>query len=339
MALNSRPYVVGVGAALVDLLVEEEDHFVARMGSDKGGMTLVELATIDIALKSTKAPVKVVPGGSACNTMVGIGNLGGKARMIGRLGKDELGQAFLAGLEKAGVDGRIRHSTAADAFTGRVLSVVTPDAQRTMFTYLGASSQLHPDDVSPEHFQDAAMVLLEGYLLFNRPVVERIIDLAGKAGAKLVLDLGSFQVVEACRDFLEKIIHESVDIVLANEDEAKAFTGMGHAESLEILSGKVETAVVKVGKDGVLIGSGRDRHQVSGHVVKAIDTTGAGDLWASGFLYGLTQGLSLENSARLGCKVGAEVVQVLGAVIPDAGWDRIHGYKADLISAVASGRQ
>ncbi|HLP42508.1 MAG TPA: adenosine kinase [Fibrobacteria bacterium] len=333
MALNSRPYVVGVGAALVDLLVEEEDHFVQRLGSAKGGMTLVELPTIDTALRNTAAPVKVVPGGSACNTMVGIGNLGGRARMIGRLGKDDLGAAFLDGLKKAGVDHRIRVS---DASTGRVLSVVTPDAQRTMFTYLGASSQLHPDDVQPEHFEDAGMVLLEGYLLFNRPVVERIVDLAGKAGVKLVLDLASFQVVEATRDFMEKLIEESVDIVLANEDEAKAYTGMGHNESLDILADKVETAVVKVGKDGVLIGRGRERQHVRGHVVKAIDTTGAGDLWASGFLYGLTHGLSLENAARLGCKVGAEVVQVLGAVIPDAGWDRIHGYKADLVASVGS---
>lgn len=334
MSLNSIPYVVGVGAALVDLLVEEEDHFVDRMGSGKGGMTLVDLPAIEQALKTTARPVKAVPGGSACNTMVGIGNLGGRARMIGRLGKDELGRAFLSGLEKAGVDRRIRES---DSSTGRVLSVVTPDAQRTMFTYLGASSELHPEDVHPEHFRDAGMVLLEGYLLFNRPVVERIIDLAGKAGAKLVLDLGSFQVVEACRDFLDKIIHESMDIVLANEDEAKAFTGMGHSESLEILAGKVETAVVKVGKDGVLVKSGEDRHHVAGHVVQAIDTTGAGDLWASGFLYGLAHGLSLDNAARLGCKVGSEVVQVLGAVIPEEGWDRIHGYKSGLLGKVSSG--
>jgi sugar/nucleoside kinase (ribokinase family) len=112
---------------------------------------------------------------------------------------------------------------------------------------------------------------------------------------------------------------------------------MGHSESLEILAGKVETAVVKVGKDGVLVKSGEDRHHVAGHVVQAIDTTGAGDLWASGFLYGLANGLSLDNAARLGCKVGSEVVQVLGAVIPDEGWDRIHGYKSGLIGKVSSG--
>lgn len=327
---NGRgPWVAGVGAALVDLLVEEEDQFISRLGSDKGGMTLVELETIDSALKCTQAPLKVVPGGSACNTIVGIGNLGGRARMIGRLGKDALGKAFLDGLLKAGVDHRIRHS---DMPTGRVLSVVTPDAQRTMFTFLGASSQLTPEDVALDDLDGVGMVYLEGYLLFNRPVVEKIIAVAKLAKAKIVLDLGSYQVVEVCREFLEQIIR-SVDIVLANEDEAKAYTGMGEMESLEILAGKVETAVVKVGKRGVLVARENARHQVEAHLVKAVDTTGAGDLWASGFLFGLNHGLSLENAARLGCKVGSEVVQVMGAVIPEAGWQRVHQYRTDLVAS------
>jgi sugar/nucleoside kinase (ribokinase family) len=325
--MNQGQYVVGVGAALVDLLVEEEDGFVARLGSAKGGMTLVELPSIDRALKATASPVKMVPGGSACNTMVGIGNLGGRARMIGRLGNDDLGQAFLDGLHRSGVDRRIRLSESA---TGRVLSVVTPDAQRTMFTYLGASSQLSPDDVHPDDFKDAGYVLLEGYLLFNRPVVEKIISVVKGTGAKLVLDLASFQVVDATRDFLEKII-PSVDVIVANEDEAKAYTGMGHAESLDILSELAEIAVVKIGKDGALIGAGDQRIRVPGHPVKAIDTTGAGDLWASGFLYGLTHGMSLEKAASLGCKVGSEVVQVMGAVIPEAGWNRVKDYRASLL--------
>jgi sugar/nucleoside kinase (ribokinase family) len=326
-----NPWVAGVGAALVDLLVEETDQFVIGMGSDKGGMTLVELATIDSALKSTQSPLKVVPGGSACNTMVGIGNLGGKARMIGRLGQDDLGKAFLDGMVKANVDHRLRQS---DMPTGRVLSVVTPDTQRTMFTYLGASSLLGPDDVTLDDLSGVGMVYLEGYLLFNRPVVEKIISLAKQAKAKIVLDLGSYQVVEVCRDFLEQII-KTVDIVLANEDEAKAYTGMGESESLDILAGKVETAVVKIGKKGALLAQGKNRYQVDAHLVKALDTTGAGDLWASGFLFGLTQGLGIENAARLGCKVGSEVVQVMGAVIPDAGWKRVHQYRADLVSSAA----
>ncbi len=321
-------YVVGVGAALVDLLIEEADQFVAGMGSPKGGMTLVELPAIESALKSTSAPLKVVPGGSACNTMVGIGNLGGKARMIGRLGKDELGKVFRDGLKKAGVDHRINES---DLATGRVLSVVTPDTQRTMFTFLGASTQLGPADVVLADFSDAGLVYLEGYLLFNRPLVERILEVAKQARAKIVLDLGSYQVVEVCRDFLDKVLPQ-VDIVLANEDEAKAYTGMAESESLEILAGKVHTAAVKLGKHGVMLAQGNSRHKVEAHLVKAIDTTGAGDLWASGFVYGLTQGLGLDDAARLGCKVGSEVVQVVGAVIPEAGWQRVHEYRQGLQS-------
>ncbi|MEO7426955.1 MAG: adenosine kinase [Fibrobacteria bacterium] len=329
MNSGRNPWVAGVGAALVDLLVEEEDGFISRLGSEKGGMTMVELPAIEAALKGTSAAVKMVPGGSACNTIVGIGNLGGKARMIGRLGKDALGKAFLDGLIKAGVDHRIRQS---DMPTGRVLSVVTPDAQRTMFTYLGASSLLSPDDVALDDLDGVGMVHLEGYLLFNRPLVEKIIATAKLAKAKIVLDLSAYQVVEICRDFLDQIIG-SVDIVLANEDEAKAYTGLGESESLEILAGKVETAVVKIGKRGVMVAQGKARHTVEAHLVKAIDTTGAGDLWASGFLFGLNQGLSLETSARLGCKVGSEVVQVMGAVIPDAGWKRVHQYHSDLTAS------
>jgi len=161
--------------------------------------------------------------------------------------------------------------------------------------------------------------------------VEKLLNLAKQAKAKVVLDLGSYQVVEICRDFLDQIIG-GVDIVLANEDEAKAYTGMGETESLEILAGKVDTAVVKIGKKGALLAQGKKRIQVDAHLVKALDTTGAGDLWASGFLYGLSQDLGLENAARLGCKVGSEVVQVMGAVIPDAGWQRVHQYRAGLVA-------
>ncbi len=320
--------IVGVGAALVDLLVEENDAFIKELGSEKGGMTLVDLPIIDKAIAQTKAKVKVVPGGSACNTMVGIGNLGGNAKMIGRVGQDDLSKAFIDGLSKAGVERRLQISPSA---TGRVLSVVTPDAQRTMFTYLGASSELSPDDITIADFSDAGMVLLEGYLLFNRPVVEKILSLAKQAKVKVILDLASFQVVEFCRDFIDQILASSIDMVLANEDEAKAYTGLGEADSLNFLAGKVETAVVKVGKNGVLVAKGAERFTVPAHMVKALDTTGAGDLWASGFLYGITEGMGLEKAASLGCKVGSEVVQVMGAVIPEEGWKRIHAYRAGLV--------
>ncbi len=324
---RKEPLIVGVGAALMDLLLEEDESFISRLGSEKGGMTLVEQGTIESALQMTPAPVSTVAGGSACNSMVGIGLLGGRARMVGKLGRDDLGERFLQGLERAGVEGRISRS---DTGTGRVLSVVTPDAQRTMFTYLGASAELSPADLTDADFADADMILLEGYLLFNRPVVERVLELTARSQAKLVLDLGSFQVVEACRDLLEHLITERVDIVLANEDEARAYTGMGEQASLDLLASKVGLAVVKVGKDGVLLASGSERLSVPARLVEALDTTGAGDLWAAGFLHGLAQGYGLSHSAHLGCMLGSEVVQVMGALIPDHGWNRIRSFMSEL---------
>jgi sugar/nucleoside kinase (ribokinase family) len=208
---------------------------------------------------------------------------------------------------------------------------VTPDAQRTMFTFLGASLELNPGDIEDADFSDAALVHLEGYLLFNRPVVERVLELAQKHKVRVALDMGSFQVVQAAREYLDELFAQHrVDILMANEDEARAYTGLGDAESLEVFADKVGTAVVKRGKDGALIAQGASRVDVKAHRVAALDTTGAGDLWASGFLYGMNHGLSLENSANLASKIGSEVVQVMGAVIPAEGWERVHAYRGEL---------
>jgi sugar/nucleoside kinase (ribokinase family) len=324
------PLTVGVGAALVDLLVEEKDEFLRDLG-EKGGMTLVEADLIEKALQRTSSPIKIVPGGSACNTLVGIANMGGRARMIGRVGQDELADHFRTGLKTAGVEERLR--TSKDEETGRVLSVVTPDAQRTMFTYLGASSGLRPEDLEDADFEGAVLVHLEGYLLFNRPIVDRVLELAHKHHARVALDMGSFQVVQICRELIDELFSRRlIHILLANEDEAKAYTGLGTAESLEIFADKVDIAVVKIGKDGVLVAQGSNRLEIEAHRVEAIDTTGAGDLWAAGFLYGINHGLTLEHSANLGCKIGSEVVQVMGAVIPSEGWGRVHAYHKELVT-------
>ncbi len=327
--MSRNPATVGVGAALMDLLLEEKDDFLGKLGAEKGGMTLVEAPAIRTALEAATSGVKSAPGGSASNTLVGIGNLGARARMIGRVGRDALGESFREGLRRAGVEESVRISE--DASTGHVLSVVTPDAQRTMFTFLGASSALKPEDLTDADFSDANMLHLEGYLLFNRPVVERALELARKHGSKVALDLGSFQVVQAMRDYLDELFAQGrIDVLLANEDEAHAYTGLGESESLEKFVEKVPIAVVKRGARGALVGSGKDRVEVSAHPVKALDTTGAGDLWASGFIYGLNHELGLENAANLGSRIGSEVVQVLGAVIPPEGWGRVREYRGTL---------
>ncbi len=316
--------IVGVGAALVDLLINESDEYIQKIGCEKGGMTLVERAQISQYLKDSSQNHTLVPGGSACNTIVGISQLGGKASFLGACGQDDFGNSFESGLQKAGVTSLLKKHDSEE--TGRVLSVVTPDAQRTMFTYLGASATLSHENIGASLFDDCSIVHLEGYSLFNPDLVLKILDQLKDRSIKVSLDLASFQVVEASKELLEKIM-PSIDILLANEDEAKAYTGKNEEDSLEEFAKLCEIAVVKKGKKGALIARGNERVTVDAHVVHAVDTTGAGDLWASGFLYGLSQELPLKDCGELGALVASEVVQVFGAAIPNDGWERIHQKK------------
>ena len=209
--------------------------------------------------------------------------------------------------------------------TGRVLSIVTPDAQRTMFTYLGASAETRPEEISINCFEDAAIVHVEGYLLFNPDLIEAALHSAKETGARISLDLASFTVVKESRELLAHLVETYVDILIANEDEAEAFCDCRDERlALEALSRKAEIAVLKVGARGSYISHGGSIITVNpmgdGN---ALDTTGAGDLWAAGFLFGLVEGYPLEKCGQLGSACGYEVCQVIGANIPDDGWQRI----------------
>ena len=319
---NSSKLSVGVGSALVDILLEESDEFVAATGAAKGGMTLVEAADIEKTVALSDNSTSIVPGGSACNTIIGLGKLSGNATFIGKRGDDELGETLEAALENHSVKPILEKSKTE---TGRVLSIITPDAQRSMFTFLGAAAESSAEEMSVEKFKDAALVHLEGYLLFNKDLIFAALKAAKESGAVISLDLASFQVVEASKDILYEIVRDYVDILLANEDEAKAYTGIeNEKESLAKLAEDVEIAVLKVGKRGSYISYKGEVTEMgimgSG---EAKDTTGAGDLWASGFLYGVINGLSVEKSGKIGAACGYEVCQVIGAHIPEDGWDRI----------------
>lgn len=319
---DEKKKITGVGSALVDMLIKEDDAFIDSLGAEKGGMTLVENDFIEKALEKTRQSPEVVSGGSACNTIVGVGRLGGDAHFVGVLGKDGFGDIFTSDLEKNCVHPLLAVSRTP---TGKVLSVITPDAQRTMFTHLGASTEMDPAGITEETFQGTAVAVVEGYLLFNPDLIKATVEAAKKAGALVSLDLASFDVVENCKPLLNEIVHSHVDILIANEDEARAFTGhTNEQKALTALSEYSEIAVLKVGKRGSYIAHDGRTITVPPQVVdNAIDTTGAGDLWASGFLYGLVNGYPLEKCGELASACGAEVVQVIGAKIPDEGWQRI----------------
>jgi len=312
--------IVGIGSALMDILVREDDEFLRKEGIVKGGMTYVDNEFIDQVVSRAKGKPHIVPGGSACNTIIGIGNLGGNARFVGKMGKDNFAMLFETDLKAQAID-PILFSSASP--TGRVLSVITPDAQRSMLTFLGASSEMSMDEITPDCFQDAGIVHIEGYLLFDRELMTAILKAAKSAGAQVCLDLASFTVVEASGDFLESLVRDYVDILIANEDEARVFTGHeDEYRALRALSEKADMAVLKLGKRGSLISR-------SGHVVEiapqgigadVTDTTGAGDLWASGFLFGLVSGYPLEKCGSLASMCGYEVCRVVGANIPREAW-------------------
>jgi sugar/nucleoside kinase (ribokinase family) len=320
---KQRKLVVGVGSALVDILAREVDSFLEAAGAVKGGMVYVDRDHIERTLSRAGGTPHVVPGGSACNTMVGIAKLGGCARFVGKCGQGSMGRFLENALRSNNVDPRLFRS---DTATGRVLSIITPDAQRSMFTFLGASAETRPEDIGEELFENAAVVHIEGYILFNPDLMRKAMIAAQSAGARVSLDLASFNVVQEARGFLADIVKEYVDILIANEDEARAYTGETELlPAVQTLGREVDIAALKIGPRGSLII--RDGRIVvvppAGDGRPAADTTGAGDLWASGFLYGLVEGYALEKCGELGSACGYEVCQVVGASIPDDGWQRI----------------
>lgn len=314
--------IVGVGSALVDMLVHADDAFLEFCGASKGGMELVDFAFIEKMLAQLDHPPRLVPGGSACNTIIGIANLGGQARFVGKLSSDDFGRFFESDLKINGVEAALFKSSVP---TGRVFNIITPDAQRSMFTYLGASAQIRPEDFTPDCFNQAAIVHIEGYLVFNQDLILAACKAAKQAGARVSLDLASYTVVADNLDFLHTLIDEYVDILIANEDEAFAFTGLqDERQSLDRLAGKAEIAVVKIGKRGsYIVKSGHTITVAPAGSGDVIDTTGAGDLWAAGFLYGLVNGFNLNRSGQLASLCGYEVCRVLGADIQEDGWQRI----------------
>ncbi len=322
LTFKGKRLVVGVGSALIDILAREDDEFLKRIGAVKGGMTYVDSDFIEHALSMTTGKPQVVSGGSACNTAVGIGKLGGPAGFVGKSGRDKMGVIFETDLKKYNVAPSLFKSSSP---TGRVLSIITPDAQRSMLTFLGAAAEMQPDEITKECFENAAIVHIEGYLVFNQDLILAALNAAKAAGARVSLDLASFTVVEESKEILEKIVNNFVDILIANEDEARAFTGYSNeTKAINALAENTQIAALKIGKRGSLVAHGGNLLTVEPKGSGAVlDTTGAGDLWAAGFLFGLVNGYSLAKCGELGSACGWEVCRVVGTKIPEEGWQRI----------------
>ena len=325
--------LVGVGNPIMDLLAHVPESFLAaHVAGEKGGMVLVDEQDIAQLVARLGTDYAVSPGGSAANATLGAARLGLRTTYVGKIGADKTAFDYHTNFTAAGGDGARFKRT--DLANGRCLSLVTPDGQRTMRTHLGAAMTLSPDEVTPADFAGARHAHIEGYLMFNPDLAEKVAASARAAGCTLSIDLASFEVVNVARDWLLAQIRQGVDVIFANEDEIRALfqdTTSGYDTLARRLAGHRGIAAVKMGKDGAWIARGQELHRIAPvKVDRVVDTTGAGDAWAAGFLYGHLRGYTLPAAGALGSLLGAETVQHLGATIPDMHWPRLRAQAAAL---------
>ncbi len=314
--------IIGIGNALVDVInVLEDDSLLEQFGLRRGSMTLVDEELSKKIFETTRNNKREIStGGSAANTIHALSALGASCGYIGKVGDDILGSGF----RKEFIVKNIKtHLLLSKKDTGRVMALVSPDSERTMATYLGAAASLKPGEIKSEMFKGFSILFIEGYLVQDHQLIKKAIDLARKENLKIALDLSSYNVVEANLEFLKKLVKEKVDIVFANEEEAFSFTGKQPEDALTEIASVCEIAVVKTGRSGSLIQKAGEKVKVGIVPAKAIDTTGAGDTYAAGFLYGLTKGYSLEKCGKIAALISGKVVEVMGAKIPDAFWPEI----------------
>ncbi|HXZ02093.1 MAG TPA: adenosine kinase [Stellaceae bacterium] len=308
--------VVGIGNAIVDVIAQADDAFLARQGLTKGSMQLIDAARAE-ALYAEMGPALEMSGGSAGNTMAGLASLGGAGAYIGKVAEDELGRVFAHDMRATG----LRFDTAplaAGPPTARSLILVTPDAQRTMNTFLGACVELGPEDIAPELIASAQVTYLEGYL-FDPPrakaAFQKAAEIAHAAGRKVSLTLSDAFCVKRYRDEFRALIGGHIDILFANEAEITAlYETASFDAALRAVRGHCAIAALTRSEKGSVLLAGEEMHPIPPvRVDQLIDTTGAGDLYAAGVLFGLTHGRDLATSGRLGSLAAAEVIGHYGA--------------------------
>lgn len=308
--------VMGIGNAIVDVISKAKDDFVSAKGFQKGSMSLIDAEQAE-ALYAEMAPAVELSGGSAGNTMAGIASLGGKGAYVGKVRDDQLGGVFAHDIRAAGVTFETAAATDGPP-TARCLIMVTPDAQRTMCTYLGACVALGPDDVDPEVVKSAAVTYMEGYL-WDPPEAKKAFlkasEIAHASGRKLSLSLSDGFCVDRHRTEFKELVNDHVDILFANESEILSLYETDDFEdAVDKVKEKVQTAALTRSEKGSLvIHEGEQFHVDIERMGQVVDTTGAGDLYAAGFLFGLTHGKSPKECGRMGALCAAEVISHVGA--------------------------
>jgi sugar/nucleoside kinase (ribokinase family) len=314
---DARFDVIAIGSAIVDIIATTDDGFIAREGMTKGTMALISAEQAKTLYDRMGHAVEI-SGGSAANSMAGIASLGGAPAFIGKVGADKLGEIFSHEITVAGVHFHGGIAGSARLPTALCLILVTPDAQRTMNTYLGACTELGPDDIDAALIAAADVTYIEGYQWDTPQAKQAIRKAAGaakRAGRKVALTLSDPFVVDRHKGDLESLIRDDIDILFANEEEAFQLTGTRDFEAAiaALRSAKVLACVTRSAKGAVIVDAGAVVEVPAAPVAKLVDTTGAGDLFAAGFLYGYTHGRDLAGCGRLGALAAAEIISHMGA--------------------------
>jgi sugar/nucleoside kinase (ribokinase family) len=306
--------ILGIGNALVDVLVEIKDESLFnKFGLKKGGMEMISAALKNEIHKEISGYKQIVAsGGSTSNTIYGLAQLGAQTGYIGKIGTDETGTFFKKDMEKMGVNTHLSYS---EIDTGIATTFITQGGERTFATYLGAAATQTPDDLNEHIFSQYNIIHVEGYLIFNKDLILNICKLAKKCGLKISMDMASYNLVEAMHPLIDELLKNYVDIIFANEDEAYAFTGKKEHEALEVLSSFCPISVVKLGAGGSMASVNGETTIIPAVKAHSKDTTGAGDIFAAGFLYGLTNNYSVAETGALASKLGAKCVETIGARI------------------------
>ncbi len=314
--------VLGLGNALTDMLLQVSEDDLRELGFPKGSMNLISMEQAEqIQMRFASVRKHMVAGGSASNAINTIAALGGKAAFIGKIGNDEVGDFYREDMLKNNVKPILL--TSDKEMSGCSIVLITPDGERTFATYLGAASEMQADDIRKEAFLGYDIFHIEGYLVQNHALIEKAIRLAKESGCMVSLDLASYNVVNENHLFLKELIRQYVDIVFANEDESFAYTHLNPEESVAKIAEQCDIAVVKVGKRGSYVQQGSQRYHIGAITTNCTDSTGAGDLYAGGFLHALSDGFDIRRCGEIGTIAAGRVVEIVGTKLSEETWDEI----------------
>lgn len=309
-----------MGNALVDIITRlDDDSVLQTFGLPRGSMTLVDLDTSNFIHVETGGLKKIkTSGGSAANTIHGLAHMGVETGFIGSVGNDDMGRFFKKDMEVNRIK-PILFRTMNE--TGRAMALISPDSERTFATYLGAAVDLTTDDITHDIFRGYDYFYVEGYLVQNPQMLEKALRLASAAGLKVCMDMASYNIVEQNREFFLSVIPRYVDILFANEEEITTLAGKTVEQSALDFKDQVEILVVKLGAQGSFCVTGDRVIRIGVRPSRPIDTTGAGDLYASGFLYGMIMGYDLETCGKIGSILAGRVIELIGAKMDESHWE------------------